>query len=398
MLFEHQKLKYLVIALITLLVLSACVRPLQPSEEEAEATAESESAAEEEAGETSSSEESADSTEDEQASESTDTESTDEATAEEDATDETQSEETGDAADTEEETADSEVGGGTPDTPEEETIPEEVPESEVTEEEETATEELEEEAEEAMTEEETAEESTEEATSEETAEEAAAEETTDEETAEETTDEAAAEEMTEEAAVEEESEAESQQQATTSSGEIIHTVAPGENLYRVGLQYGMSWVPIARYNNITDPNRIVVGQQIIIPGTSGQSPTNGNIETAPPPTATPKPPDGSSFTNYVVQPGDTLSRISRKFGVSPQEIAEANGLVNPNLIYAGQVLKIPTSTPEKPPQVTHTVQRGETLYSISLIYGAHWLSIAQANNIAPPYVIYAGQSLMIPGG
>jgi LysM repeat protein len=370
MLFEHQKLKYLVIALILLLVLSACVRPLQPAEEEAEATAVSESTTEEESGETSSSEEPEDSAGDEQTSEQTDTESPDESIGEETETEEdvaegevpeeSGSEESVDTAETEEETADSEVGGGTPDTPEEETVTEELPETEVTEEEEAVAEETEEEPDEVMTEEETTEEITEEET---------------------------AEEMTEEATAEEETEADSQQQATSPTGEIIHVVAPGENLYRIGLQYGMSWVPIARYNNITNPNRIVVGQEIIIPGTTSQ-----------PPTATPTPPDGSSFTNYVVQPGDTLNSISRKFGVSSQEIAEANGLVNPNLIYAGQVLKIPTSTPETPPQVTHKVQRGETLYSISLIYGVHWLSIAQANNITSPYVIYAGQSLIIPGG
>jgi putative chitinase len=118
----------------------------------------------------------------------------------------------------------------------------------------------------------------------------------------------------------------------------------------------------------------------------------------PSPDPTPTPPDETGHIDYVVQRGDTLNKIGQKFGVSWIEIAEANGLVNPNLIYAGQILKIPTTEPEAPPSATHTVKPGETLYRISLQYGVHWLAIAQANSIAPPYVIYPGQVLTLPGG
>lgn len=108
-----------------------------------------------------------------------------------------------------------------------------------------------------------------------------------------------------------------------------HTVAPGENLFRIGLKYGMSWVPLAIYNNIPNANLIYTGQVIKIPG--GQTPPTQSA------------PEGATYTNYVVQRGDTVYKISRAFGVSPEEIVKANGLMNPNLIYAGQVLKIPTS-------------------------------------------------------
>ncbi len=139
-----------------------------------------------------------------------------------------------------------------------------------------------------------------------------------------------AEETAEEAAAEEEitaePEAEEPMQTTLPA---THTVAPGENLFRIGLKYGMSWIPLAVYNNIPNANLIYTGQVIRIPG--GQAPPT---QTAP---------EGATYTNYVVKPGDTLFRISRAFGVSPEEIVKANGLMNPNLIYAGQVLKIPTS-------------------------------------------------------
>lgn len=351
MLFKHQKRKYCIIAFILLFMLSACVRPLQQPEEEAEATTISETV-------------------------------TEEATVVEEVEAATETPEAEIVEETD--TAEPVVVEETPEVTEEAPVTEEETAESVTEEE--------------ATEESTAvaptEEPTEEATSEAATEEATEEASATEETpTPESTEEASNEGTTEEETAEEESEAESQPQARTPTGEIIHTVAPGENLYRIGLQYGMSWVPIASYNNISSPNQIVVGQQIIIPGTAGE----GDGGAVPTPTPAP-PPDSATFTNYVVQPGDTLSSIGLKFGVSPQEIAEANGLVNPNLIHAGQVLKIPTNTPETLPEVTHTVQNGQTIYSISLIYGVHWLSIAQENNITAPYVIYPGQSLTIPGG
>jgi lysozyme len=165
-----------------------------------------------------------------------------------------------------------------------------------------------------------------------------------------------------------------------------HTVAAGENLYRIGLKYGISWVTLAAYNNLPNANYVYVGQVLNIPpASSGPQPGQ--------PTQTPTP-----GTYYTVQPGDNLYRIGLSFGVSWEQIAEANGIVNPNQIYAGQVLKIPSSAPGPNPQFTHVVKPGESLYSISLLYGVSWLTIAQANNIVSPYVIYAGQTLVIPGG
>jgi LysM repeat protein len=162
-----------------------------------------------------------------------------------------------------------------------------------------------------------------------------------------------------------------------------HTVAAGENLYRIGLRYGVSWVTLAQHNNLANPNRLTVGQVLQIPSA-----------TAPQPQPTPSP---QTETTYTVRRGDTLYRIGLAYGISWVQIAEANGLVNPNQIFPGQVLKIPVNRPGPSPQFTHTVRPGETLFLISLQYGVSWTAIAQANNISSPYVIYVGQSLVIPG-
>jgi LysM repeat protein len=106
---------------------------------------------------------------------------------------------------------------------------------------------------------------------------------------------------------------------------------------------------------------------------------------------------------YIVQPGDTLFSIARRFGVSVASIAMANNIVNPNLIYAGQRLVIPTgyAPPYKPvyapPAATvYIVKPGDTLFSIALRFGTTVQAIALANNIANPNVIFVGQRLIIP--
>ena len=174
--------------------------------------------------------------------------------------------------------------------------------------------------------------------------------------------------------------------ATETNGTTIpatHTVAAGENLYRIGLKYGISWIAIARENMLSNPNVLSVGQVLKLPGGT--------------PTEPPSTPSPQTETTYIVQPGDNLFRIGLKYGISWIQIAEANGLVNPNLILVGYELKIPVNAPGPVPQFSHVVKPGETLFLISLQYGVAWPSIAEANSISSPYIIYVGQTLVIPG-
>jgi len=192
------------------------------------------------------------------------------------------------------------------------------------------------------------------------------------------TDESAAEETTTE-----DTTANETSTTTASTIPATHTVAAGENLYRIGLKYGISWAAIANANNLANPNILSVGQVLNLPG---------GTTTDPGPTPSPQ-----TETTYVVQTGDNLFRIGLKFGISWVQIAEANGLVNPNVIKAGDELKIPVDAPGPAPAFSHVVKAGETLFLISLQYGVSWPSIAEANNLTSPYIIYVGQTLEIPG-
>jgi len=134
------------------------------------------------------------------------------------------------------------------------------------------------------------------------------------------------------------------QSATTAS---TYTVQPGDTLYRISLRFGLSVAQLASTNGIVNPNLIYVGQVLQISGTSVQPPIQPT-PVVPPPVVVLTPPPPSSGSQYTVQPGDTLYRISIRFGVSLNALIQLNGIVNPSLIYVGQVLQIPNGSVTPP--------------------------------------------------
>jgi len=130
---------------------------------------------------------------------------------------------------------------------------------------------------------------------------------------------------------------------STSSGSTgtVYTVQPGDTLGRIAQRYNLTVTTLAQINGIVNPNRIFVGQQLVIPG-SAPAP-----QPTPVPTATTSSPAVTSVpapthpATYVVQPGDTLFRISLRFGVPVGRIVQENGLLDPNFLFVGQLLYIP---------------------------------------------------------
>lgn len=175
--------------------------------------------------------------------------------------------------------------------------------------------------------------------------------------------------------------------APPAQGQTVHVVQPGETLFRIAQIYGVTVDDIVAANNLADRNLISVGQQLIIPSAS----------VTPAPAVSPPP---THSTAYIVQPGDTLSLIAQHFSTTVEAIAQANGIVNPNLILVGQSLAVPVpqDAPPPPPQtVVHVVQLGETLARIALRYNTTVWAITQANALSNPNIIHIGQRLVIPG-
>lgn len=132
-----------------------------------------------------------------------------------------------------------------------------------------------------------------------------------------------------------------------------HIVRPGESLFCIGRAYGVSPWAIAQTNYIGWPYLIYVNQSLQIPNVPWINPPAGPICQrqfgTPQPTVTPGPTPTSTPTAqppacravYTVMFGDTLYRIAFRFNTSVYAIAQANGIANINLIFAGQRLCIP---------------------------------------------------------
>ena len=105
---------------------------------------------------------------------------------------------------------------------------------------------------------------------------------------------------------------------------------------------------------------------------------------------------------YVVQKGDTLYSIANRFGTTIASIMRANPqITNPDIIYAGATIFVPYPGPGGPGtggpcRFVHYVRWGQTLSEIALHYRVQPQAIMQANGIQNPDLIYAGASLCIP--
>ena len=97
----------------------------------------------------------------------------------------------------------------------------------------------------------------------------------------------------------------------------------------------------------------------------------------------------SSSNAITVQRGDTLYSISRRYGVPLKDLINANNLHAPYTLHVGQVLNLPAKQ-------YHTVQRGDTLYSISRQYNVDITSLSRVNNLQTPYSLNVGDRLVLP--
>ncbi len=214
----------------------------------------------------------------------------------------------------------------------------------------------------------------------------------------------------------------------TANADTTHKVAKNDTVWDLSQKYGVSIQAIEALNNIDQNSHLIItGQTLKVPAKDAQVSENNNTAQA-----TDKKADTENTSDVTVKAGDTLWTLAQQYNTSVEKLRELNGLAaDAYLIHPGNVLKIngtvqatqqPAQTeqpvqqqaqPEQPvvqqeatqqqaqePQLvisanhtTHTVQAGESLYSIAQAYGVTVDSLRAANNLGATLLV--GQTLTI---
>lgn len=165
---------------------------------------------------------------------------------------------------------------------------------------------------------------------------------------------------------------------------IYYVVKRGDTLLKIAARFGTTVSSIVRTNLLKNPDDIRVGQILKI--YTDQAPSqNGGDRT------------------YIVRRGDTLLKIAARFHTTVAALLAANDIRNRDVIYAGQALRIPSTSnttdlranPSDLLEGAYVVQRGDTLCSISRHFDQSHYRIAARNGISPDACIYPGQILKL---
>lgn len=182
-----------------------------------------------------------------------------------------------------------------------------------------------------------------------------------------------------------------------------YVVRPGDTLYSIARGMHTSPAALAATNGLTNVNLIRAGQVLRWPSAGVYT-----SPTAPAGTTTAYQP--ATSTSYVVKPGDTLTAIAARSGISQTALALANGLKNVNLLRTGSILRLPSSTgsasapaPRVAPAAststtvlssgTYRVKPGDTLWGIAQVLGLTPDMLAQSNGLNIQMPIQVGQLL-----
>ena len=180
--------------------------------------------------------------------------------------------------------------------------------------------------------------------------------------------------------------------AQATSGYFMHTVTKGQSLYSIASMYNVTIDEIVRLNPGSE-ERIKAGEALKIP----QKEDNGQP------------------AYHTIQAGETLYKLTVHYGVSAQDICRANPGLSAKNFRIGQVIAIPAKKvvkeepkPETPPSVKpseplkpncrdmHRVQRKETIYSISKLYGITEEELIAANPELRTKKLKRGKFICIP--
>ena len=183
-----------------------------------------------------------------------------------------------------------------------------------------------------------------------------------------------------------------------------YKVKAGDNLSKIAKRYGVSLNELLELNGLTRNSILRIGQTIKIPAGAKPAAETSSASSASSGTSALS---GAATTGYVVQKGDSLSKLAIKFNTSVKKIMELNGLKSTN-IRVGQKLKLPeagsaagsTGSSKSDSEAlkgkrVHKIAKGETLGLLSKKYNISIAKLMDLNSIKDPRKIQVGQVLIV---
>ena len=234
--------------------------------------------------------------------------------------------------------------------------------------------------------------------------------------------------------------------AVTPAVDNVYVIQSGDSLSKIAARHGVKTAELAELNNISDPNKIRIGQKLVLPAyakASTSAPKAPAAEKKAPAAKAEVAADGI----YVVKNGDALSKIAKAHGVKQSEIMALNNITDPNKIRIGQKLKMPVAgaaaaAPEAAPAaapkapkaeskkvsekkaeevvaapaplaavaeavapvaaevpadaIPYTVNPNDTVESLAMLFGVNAEAIRALNGLAGNAQLQPGQSILIP--
>jgi LysM repeat protein len=165
-----------------------------------------------------------------------------------------------------------------------------------------------------------------------------------------------------------------------------HKVQEGESMWDISQKYAIKINTLYKKNLMVPGTEPKPGTVLQLQHKADARPDTGRY--------VPKEQENTDTELHVVGEGETLYSISRMYGLTVEELISLNGLTN-SQIKSGQKLKVSKSSKtETSKPIEYTVQTGDTLYSISRKYGVSVETIKKENNLSSDN-LQAGQVLKI---
>jgi murein DD-endopeptidase MepM/ murein hydrolase activator NlpD len=163
--------------------------------------------------------------------------------------------------------------------------------------------------------------------------------------------------------------------AEEESEDPYYIVQTGDSLWEIAWRFGVTVEELQSANEISDPGQLALEARLVIPGLEG---IQGRVGTT------------------TVTAGESLRSFSRRYGMKPEHLGKVNQVINPTLLYAGEVIVVPADA-DLQGYARRQLKSGESLLELAAAAGENPWRMAESNYLHGPGTALPGDVLLLPG-